>query len=328
MLTIRPFTNVDPVVVLEIWNENVGVYPSQFFSLSADILDSQLFGSVLFDPNGFLIAEQNGKPVGFIHASFPSNLRGNGIDPRCGIIHPPLLRPGCEFADEVRQRLLEAAEHFLIERGVVRCRAGGRGGTTPFYTGLYGRTSPFGIFAEDRLSIDLFEQAGYTPIEYYDRLRLNLTKYQTPHSQALLETHRRYVIQKTAVWKPRDWWDANIHRNFHSYEWVVRERNQAAPYSAPIAGAVVHQMMGTSLFLQNQYSILSYIGVQAGLLRRGIGSVLFAVLINDLQFASYVPMMMDTVADQRDIRLRRFLEFHSFEKIGEYIALTKQLKVE
>ena len=323
MLTIRPFKNTDPVTVLAIWNANAHVNPSLFSPIQMDTLEAQVFGSFLFERNGFLIAEIDGRPVGFIHSSFAPNESGNSIDPEYGVIYPPVLLPDCPSPDEVGCRLIESLESYLKTKGCKQCLAGGLGKDSPFYTGLYGRTNPFGLFAEDLFTIKLFEDLGYTPYRCVDRFRLALGQYHIPRTQALLETHRQYIVQRTSAWKPRNWWEAYMYRNFLSGEWIAYSRADQAFFPEPVAGVVVHQLYINPLFQPVQYYILAYIGVLENSLRQGIGTVLLGAMINDLQYDSVNPMIMDTIVPQEDERLRHFVEFHAFQKIGEYRSFVK-----
>lgn len=322
MLTIRSFNNMDPANILSIWNSNADVVPEKYFPMQSDLLEAQFFGNSLFDPDGFLLALDDGVPVGFIQASFGPNRTGSTIDPSAGVVFAPILLKS-RRNDQTAQELILAAEKYLWNKGATHCFAGGLGKVSPFYTGLYGKANPFGVLADDTDTIRIFERLGYKFFRRAVQLRLDVMRYQAPVNDTILQTHRLMEVRRNASWAARNWWDANIYRNFTSYEWNVFPRDNHNPYPEPVAGAVIHQMLVPALFATSQSCILSFIGVLETSLRKGIGSVLFSSLINDLQYECCIPTTLEVSIPEENKSLSAFLKYHSFHEVGGYVSMCK-----
>ncbi|MDD3588568.1 MAG: hypothetical protein PHQ75_15405, partial [Thermoguttaceae bacterium] len=160
MLTIRSFNNIDPANILYIWNGNADIAPNKYLSLHADLLEAQILGNSLFDPSGFFLAFYKNEPVGFIQASFGPNQAGTTIDPLAGVVFSPILRREVDCPEQIAKELILAAEKYLWNKGASHWFAGGLGKQTPFYTGIYGKANPFGVFADDEFTLHIFEQLG------------------------------------------------------------------------------------------------------------------------------------------------------------------------
>ena len=69
MIRFRPFRNSDPLALVGLWNQSVpdlgAVRP-----LRVHELDSHAFGAVCFDRAGLIVAERDGRIVGYVHAGF------------------------------------------------------------------------------------------------------------------------------------------------------------------------------------------------------------------------------------------------------------------
>lgn len=323
MLTIRSFNNIDPANILYIWNGNADIAPNKYLSLHADLLEAQILGNSLFDPSGFFLAFYKNEPVGFIQASFGPNQAGTTIDPLAGVVFSPILRREVDCPEQIAKELILAAEKYLWNKGASHWFAGGLGKQTPFYTGIYGKANPFGVFADDEFTLHIFEQLGYKFFCRAVQLRLDVAKYQAPVNDTILQTHRLMEVRRNASWSARNWWDANIYRNFTSYEWNVFPRDTHNPYPEPVAGAVIQQMLLPSLFTTTQSCILSFIGVLETSLRKGIGSVLFSSLINDLQYECNIPTTLEASIPDDNKALAAFLKYHSFQETGGYVSMCK-----
>ena len=124
-ITIRPFGATDLAPVVALWNRCVTKDPIteerfwQFFLLDHN-----------FDPEGALVAEANGRVVGFLQAMYRKYPMGTlGTDPNTGwitifFVDPDFRRQG------IATRLLETGLDFLRSKGrkVVMCN-----GYAPYY---------------------------------------------------------------------------------------------------------------------------------------------------------------------------------------------------
>src|SRR6516162_6647273 len=80
MLRLRPFRNTDPPALAAIWNDALtgrGAFPLR----SLAPLERCVFSKPFCDPAGLIVAEDDGGPVGLVHAGFGPNTDETAIDP-------------------------------------------------------------------------------------------------------------------------------------------------------------------------------------------------------------------------------------------------------
>ena len=116
-----------------------------------------------FDRDGLIVATEDERPVGFVHAGFGPNEAGTALDPAHGatcmlmVAHHP-------------QRAAIADRASAAQRGVSRCArarwlyGGGMACVAPFYMGLYGGCDVPGIVESDQHMIQLYRAAGYVEL--------------------------------------------------------------------------------------------------------------------------------------------------------------------
>lgn len=321
MLTCRSYSNADSRRILDLWSYKTAERPEFFASLSMDLLEGQILGNVLFDPAGLIFAFDVDNAVGFIHASFCPDPRGDGPDKRTGILFSPIVRADAPNRDEILEQLITAGETYLRSCGAQRWYAGGYANAAPFYTGLYGRCNPDGIYGEEGAVLDAFLKRGYHPYGKSILLRLPLSGWRPPVSPKSHEAFQRFLVRRISGWIASNWWEANIYRNFKSAEWNVFARSDRARLPEPLAGMLIQRMQNDFYKYQSDRMnvarlILSYVGVLEDHLRMGIGSFLFTSVINEIRSEEYLPTEIETVVPESDRRLIAFLKYQGFTETG------------
>ena len=132
----RHFRNTDPPALVEVWNESFpgrGAYRLR----SANLLEHAVLAKSYFDPMGLIVAEDEGKVVGFSHAGFGPNSAENGLEATPGVVCMVAVKPS-HRRRQIGSELLRRAEEYLKTRGSVKYIAGGVRPINPFYFGLYG----------------------------------------------------------------------------------------------------------------------------------------------------------------------------------------------
>jgi ribosomal protein S18 acetylase RimI-like enzyme len=139
----RKFRNTDPPALVEIWNEVVAGRGGVKL-LHSTPLESCVFSKPYFDPAGLLIAEDDGRAIGFAHAGFGSDARGTALNYKMGVVCMFAVRPASRRKG-VGTRLLQECERYLQEKGARAVLAGAHPPLDPYYLGLYGGAGLPGI---------------------------------------------------------------------------------------------------------------------------------------------------------------------------------------
>src|SRR3954470_2822196 len=80
----RPFRNADPPALVVLWNESLS-HRGAVELRSHTPLESAVFNKPSFDPQGFIVAEdESGRIAGFAHAGFGPNDDETALNPAVG----------------------------------------------------------------------------------------------------------------------------------------------------------------------------------------------------------------------------------------------------
>ena len=115
MLTFRTFRNTDPPLLAEIWRSRVG-QPGLVHPISTDLLEQFIFAKLYFEYAGLIIAQEDGRGIGFAHAGFGATEQENDVSTELGTTCLVMARPECDQA-QVADGLLERSEAYSRSRG-------------------------------------------------------------------------------------------------------------------------------------------------------------------------------------------------------------------
>ena len=158
MIHYRPFRNSDPLALVGLWNRSVpdlgAVRP-----LRVHELDIHAFGTPCFDRAGLIVAERDGRLLGYVHAGFGPGLPVEStapfsLDTSLGTIAMLVLDHGVNDPAPARGLILEA-ERYLRSCGAKRSLRRRPVSVNPFllgalrwFRGLGRPLSAFGVFAD------------------------------------------------------------------------------------------------------------------------------------------------------------------------------------
>jgi ribosomal protein S18 acetylase RimI-like enzyme len=202
----RPFLNSDPPRLAEIWRDQ----PSQrglMQSISAALLEQMVFSKPYFDPQGLIIAFENDRAVGFVHAGFGPNEELNSISTEDGTTYQLMLRadrPDEALADE----LLSRGEAYLRERGAKVIYSGGIRPFNAFYVGLYGGSELPGVLASNTVWNAACARNGYREIDRVHVLEIDLSAYRPPVTREQRQLRREMTTNEVYAPPTRSWWEA------------------------------------------------------------------------------------------------------------------------
>lgn len=205
-MQFRPFRNSDPPALAALWCSQ----PPQR-GLARDvtprILETYVFSKPYFERNDLIVAEADGKLVGYVHVGFGPNEWRDAICHEMGAICMLMVDPKCNFV-EVAAELLEHGEQRLAQVGAKLIYAGAIAPINPFYLGLYGGSELPGVLLSDHRMIDLYNRSGYKEIDRSVILQRELGDFRMPIDRRLVQLKRKMIVELDTMPRTDDWWDA------------------------------------------------------------------------------------------------------------------------
>jgi ribosomal protein S18 acetylase RimI-like enzyme len=206
MLTFRPFRNTDPPLLAEIWRSRAG-QPGLIQPISTDLLEQFIFAKLYFEYAGLIIAQDDGRGVGFAHAGFGATEEENGVSTELGTTCLVLARPECDQAN-VATGLLDRSEAYLRSRGAKVIYGGGIRPLNAFYLGLYGGSELPGVLESDTIVQQVYFAHGYREIDRTHLLRRDLSTFEAIVDRRQMQVRRQMVVEVAADPPTRTWWEA------------------------------------------------------------------------------------------------------------------------
>lgn len=206
LIHYRPFRNSDPPALAAIWRsqppERALVQP-----ISADLFDQFVFAKPYFDNQGLIVAVDDGRPIGFVHAAFGPSADEMHLATDVGTTLLLMVRTDYQRRG-IGAELLSRSEAYLRSRGTKVLYAGGIAPLNAFYLGLYGGSELPGILDSTAHSQALFRAHGYREIDRTLVLHRELQGFRAPIDRQQLQIRRRYTIEAVSDPPSRTWWEA------------------------------------------------------------------------------------------------------------------------
>jgi len=171
--------------------------------------DSHALGTVLFDADGLIVAERDGRIVGFVHAGFGPDLPVESNQPfqvchDIGSISMLCVDPQLDDP-QLHASLIEAAERYLRSRGAKVLYAGGLFPLNPFYWGIYGGSEGAGVLAGHVAFHLVVRSSGYEPASTTVLLEADLAVPEPRDPRAaLIRRQTQFEVLDDAL--PPHWW--------------------------------------------------------------------------------------------------------------------------
>jgi ribosomal protein S18 acetylase RimI-like enzyme len=204
----RSFRNSDPPSLVKLWNQAAPEHGS-VRPLRVHELDTHALGTVNFDAAGLIVAEKDGRIVGFVHAGFGPDLPVEMTRPfdlchDLGTIIMLVVEPALDDAFVLRG-LIDAAQSYLRARGAQVVYAGGLFPINPFYWGLYGGSEGSGVLSEHRQFHGTLLELGFEPVSTTVLLEADLS-VQEPRDPRAALIRRQTQVEFTDDAMPTHWW--------------------------------------------------------------------------------------------------------------------------
>lgn len=226
MIRYRPFLNCDPPALSGIWCAQ----PPQrclMQPMTPAVLDQLVLAKPYFDRNGLIVAEQDGKPIGFAHAGFGATADGSGLNYEQGTTCLVMVAPG-EHQIAVGLELLAECEAYLVHRGAQTLFGGGTDFMAPFYFGLYGGCRVSGVLQSDAVQTRIFREAGYLEQQRTRVLQRDLAGYRPLVNREIMQLRRQCQLQRAGDVVAANWWEAASMGQIDQvrFELAMRNGNQ------------------------------------------------------------------------------------------------------
>jgi ribosomal protein S18 acetylase RimI-like enzyme len=312
----RHFRNADPPALASLWNEAL-THRGAVELRSYTPLEASVFNKPYFDPEGFLIAEDDaGRIGGFCHAGFGPNDEWAGLDYKLGIICAIAVRPDLRRHGLGRE-LLQRAETYLQLKGSQVIQGGTSRPNKPFYLGVYGGSNAAGFLKSDP-DIEPFLLAnGYSPQEHvlvFDR-RLDVPLNIVDSRFGLLR--RKYEVQVLPQARLGSWWRECVLGPLEPSEFRLDDKSTGQT----AARALFWEMTDYGWRWGAPPAGIIEVQVRNDLRRQGLGKYLLAQALRHLQEQYFAVAEVHVPAeDETSARLFRTL---GFVQVDEGIVYTK-----
>jgi ribosomal protein S18 acetylase RimI-like enzyme len=317
VITFRSFRNWDPPALVQLWNASTtGRGAAQAIEV-AD-LDRLVFSKPYFDPQGVLIAEDDGRAVGFVHAGFGANDEGQ-LSRDFGVIAMLVVAPSHRRRGIARE-LVRRAEEYLRHGGSTTIYAGSMHPLDPFYLGLYGGSELPGILRSDPSAHSLFISLGYKPVDECLVMQLPLDRSLVLTDHRSRAWMRRVDFVVNAEPKDRNWWAACKFSAFEHSAFELRLRED----STTIARARAWEMYPLQRAWNAEAVGIIDVHVEPQYRNQGLGTYLMAQILKHYRDNGLTLAEIQTMArNQAACRLYQRLGFCEVDRGVIYRAEPK-----
>ena len=227
VIKYRQFHNTDPPHVAKLWRE-CALSRGAAAGVRCDAFETLNYAQPYFEAEGLILATENDKVVGMVHAGFGTNDTQTGLMLESGVIcmilvHPDYRRKG------IGSELVSRAEDYMLERGATNIFAGPAAPLDPFYFGMYGGSQPSGFLLSDPDADVFFKAIGYQPFERHAIFQRDISQASDPTNMRLVTIRRKMQL---AIAHQRDemtwWWITRFGRlDSVRFQLVPKERGDA-----------------------------------------------------------------------------------------------------
>lgn len=277
MVDYRSFRNTDPPHLVEVWNESFtsrGVARLRHSS----VLERHVFAKPYFDPQGLIVAEEDGKRLGFAHAAFGPNPRETLLCKQQGVICLVAVRPSSQRRG-IGAELLRQAEAYLRERGAQTVCAGLLKPYTPFYFGIYGGSDLPGMPLSEKGAGPFLEKHDYKPLETTFIFQRFLDKPINIADGRFANLRRRFDVRILPRIALGTWWQECSLGLAEPVEFRLEEK-----LNGKVAGRATAWEMDTFSWTWNVPAVgILNIHVRDDLRRQGLGKFLLTQILRYLQ---------------------------------------------
>jgi ribosomal protein S18 acetylase RimI-like enzyme len=313
LIQYREFRNGDSPQLAQIWcsqRPRRGLMQP----MSSATFESNVLAKPMFDRAGLIVAVEEGKLLGFVHAGFGPSRDQASLGKESGVISMLMTR-GQELQESVAEMLLSRGEEYLRSRGATVLHAGATQSLDAFYMGMCGGSEVHGILDSDRQLQQFYLAHGYHEVARSTVLERDLRDFRPPVDRRHIVLRRRAAVRRVDDPPARSWWDACVFGPFDRmrFELVPKEGG------SPMASATFWDMQGMSNMKGARAMGLTYVEARGDQRRQGMVSLLLAEAFKQLaeQGLATVETQVDS-NNQAALRLFQKLGFRAVDQAAVY----------
>lgn len=298
----RSFRNTDPPRLVEVWNE---AFPGRgaVALRNSTPLERFVLARPYFDPAGLILAEEDGRCLGFAHSAVVNP----GAGPKQGVICMLGIRPS-HRGRGIGPELLRRTEAYLQQHGAQIFLAGGYDRSNPFYFGIYGGANCPGFLQSNPEAEAFFLKSGYRTHQTILILQRQLDVPLRVSDPRFGPLRMQYQICMRSPRQLKDWWQECTVGVVEPLEFVlVNKDNQVK------ARALAWEMEGFSArWGWPAVGVIDF-EVAPDSRRLGLGKYLLTAILKQLQDQYF--QTVEVQIDERDTLAIDFLSPLGFEQV-------------
>lgn len=216
MIRYRPFDNRDPPALAEIWRTQRPIR-GRIQAVTPQLIEEHVLAKPWFDRQGFIVACDGARPVGFVHAGFGADCSHRELDCSQGTTCLLLVAPH-DNRPMIAAELMDASEDYLRRRGAKQLHAGSFSPINPYYLGMYGGSDVAGVLASNAGWVGLLTSCNYEPQIRRVLAGRTLAGYRPPVDRKQMQVRRKFKVSGPKTRLPDNWWDACV---WALHEWTT-----------------------------------------------------------------------------------------------------------
>lgn len=314
MVQFRSFRNTDPPCLVEVWNQ---AFPGRgaVQLRNSTPLERFVLAKPYFDPAGLILAEEDGRCLGFAHSAVvdPDHGRADFRSPgangslKQGVICMLGLLPS-HRGRGIGPELLRRSEQYLLERGAQVFLAGGYDRSNPFYFGIYGGANCPGFLQSNPEAEAFFLKHGYRTHQTILILQRQLDVPLRVSDPRFGPLRTQYQICMRSPRRLKDWWQECTVGVVEPLEFVLADKAGAAR-----ARALAWEMEGFSArWGWPAVGVIDF-EVDPAERRLGLGKYLLTAILKQLQDQYF--QTVEVQIDETDKFAVNFLSPLGFEQV-------------
>jgi ribosomal protein S18 acetylase RimI-like enzyme len=307
----RTFRNTDPPHLVKVWNEAFPQRGSPRLT-SSTLLERYVFAKSIFDPQGLIVAEENGERVGFVHAGMslnPFNTQPVGVTCNLGV-RTAFRRQG------IGAELLRRSEQYLREHGAETLTAGGHWPNNPFYMGVYGGCESPGFLLSDAQAEPFFLKHGYRIDQKIIVLQRALDQPMKMFDPRFVPLRSRFELKFGSPRRMLNSWHEFVHGYVDPLQFVLHDR-QSGTW---VARTLVWEMEAFSHRWQRPTVGIFDFEVNPTYRRQSVGRYFLSLIMKYIQeqFFTLVELQLEDT-NQHGLEFLRSLDFKHVDTGHVYV---------